>query len=665
MLTLDLKLFGEKAGWSRLPPDIARREFHLTASSSQFPGALLPAISPNGEVFWYTAAASHAQWRELQPLLLAYAGPTVTTFNGQAALPDPNVPAEEVFRAAGIETIAILKPSREALGFASQALHRLCRALDMRPISAPYVPETTGNILSQLEMSLAAGDRAEADRILEQLREEFRLDTLNLHFLEVRVLSWFGEWTQLVKADWFAELCVARKPAVVASAMLEALWHAYLESHAANAEQFAAQYRSSVQLYARPLLAQAAPRASDIIERLRVLEAPVPVTPDSPAERAQELLDQAAEAPSNERLASASAAIDALPLASREKLIGSAAAQQALAETGSIEGPFPRDCLSWLAALADPSFDGAVASAREGMTVWPIDQISGVERARPIAEKLLQVGLTAGLAKDRLMESLPSLVLWVKRDADYPRPSLGEIYEALLQLLAIIERRNSSTREAAADLLDAILRVGTTQTTYRQLLADIGGLLDEGAGQSTVYWLIDVADVLLQHPAPDANARAEVLSRILSSMHPLLARLTGGQRAAYERIAAGAGWPVLPPPVNSGEGGLAAEFGGKTIAIYTLTESAGQQAQAALRALLPGAHVECSHDHVASPRLTRLARDADIFVVAAASAKHAATDCVSRHRGTKPLLYAAGRGFSSIVRAVEEYLQARLEAHAA
>jgi hypothetical protein len=55
--------------------------------------------------------------------------------------------------------------------------------------------------------------------------------------------------------------------------------------------------------------------------------------------------------------------------------------------------------------------------------------------------------------------------------------------------------------------------------------------------------------------------------------------------------------------------------------------------------------------------LRALAENADLFVVTWLSAKHAATDFIREHRGGRPLLYAQGRGFSSILRAVEDHVR--------
>jgi hypothetical protein len=93
---------------------------------------------------------------------------------------------------------------------------------------------------------------------------------------------------------------------------------------------------------------------------------------------------------------------------------------------------------------------------------------------------------------------------------------------------------------------------------------------------------------------------------------------------------------------------------GKMVALYTLTESAGRQASEALAEAFPSVRIELTSDHVCTPRLKALAHEADLFVVATASAKHAATDCIQRHRAANlRTAYAAGRGATSTLRAVK------------
>src|SRR5205823_4135988 len=169
MLQLDLEAFGRAAGWERLPASVASCNFHLTASDSSFPGAVLPAVTADGQVYWYAAAETGSEWRQLQPLLLAYVGPTVTGFTGRTIIPDLAVAAERMLQGQGVHAMAALVPGEGCLPLATTALDRLRKALEQRPTTTRAVPQTTASILAQLEMSLAAGARAEAMRLLDRL----------------------------------------------------------------------------------------------------------------------------------------------------------------------------------------------------------------------------------------------------------------------------------------------------------------------------------------------------------------------------------------------------------------------------------------------------------------------------------------------------------------
>ena len=191
------------------------------------------------------------------------------------------------------------------------------------------------------------------------------------------------------------------------------------------------------------------------------------------------------------------------------------------------------------------------------------------------------------------------------------------------------------------------------------LIHDMSDMIPQGAGLAGVYWLFDAADIVLRHSAPDAGVRQSFLAQILASLQPVLRLLDLGQRGAYQLVATAAGWPVLPSSTTSQSSSAWLTLQGKTVALYTLTDSAARQAKSAIESLVPNVSVELSADHVCTSRLQNLAHKADLFVVATSSAKHAATDCIMRHRGKAPLAYAAGRGFSSFIRAISEFLDER------
>jgi hypothetical protein len=103
------------------------------------------------------------------------------------------------------------------------------------------------------------------------------------------------------------------------------------------------------------------------------------------------------------------------------------------------------------------------------------------------------------------------------------------------------------------------------------------------------------------------------------------------------------------------EKSLAAALAGKSVAIYTLTEGAARDARDQLRTLAPDLRVDLNHDHVGTRGLAALAARADLFVIAALSATHAATDFIRAIRSSEHLANAPGKGAAGIVRKVEEW----------
>ena len=128
---------------------------------------------------------------------------------------------------------------------------------------------------------------------------------------------------------------------------------------------------------------------------------------------------------------------------------------------------------------------------------------------------------------------------------------------------------------------------------------------------------------------------------------------------ALARLAQELGWTLQSFGIRANDA-VAADFSsrlqGLRIAIYSLTESSSRQAKSAIEEIAPTAIVDCNADHGGTARLRALADNADLFVIAWRSAKHAATDFIRKHREYRPLLFAQGRGSSSILRAIEDHL---------
>lgn len=177
-----------------------------------------------------------------------------------------------------------------------------------------------------------------------------------------------------------------------------------------------------------------------------------------------------------------------------------------------------------------------------------------------------------------------------------------------------------------------------------------------------VDWLIDVAELTTLYGCPNLTSRTNLLIQIIATISHLASRLSTAQLSILNDLATMLGAPdafaaLKETAPEAPPSDLAESLRGFHVAIYTLTESVGQRVAHTLTNLYPGIQVDLSHDKGSNPRLVELARNADLFVIAWRSAKHAATDAIRQKRPSdRPTIYAPGKGSSSILAEIENHL---------
>ena len=172
----------------------------------------------------------------------------------------------------------------------------------------------------------------------------------------------------------------------------------------------------------------------------------------------------------------------------------------------------------------------------------------------------------------------------------------------------------------------------------------------------TAYDIFEFLEIASDCPIINEEALHDATVAVVSAARGHLDRLTSGQRLAYSHISAQIGWTIESDDLDStDEDPMTTTLSNLSVGIYTLTESAGRKARDVLMSLASDIKIELNHDHEATAKLGALVARVDLFVVAWASAKHAATNYIKSRRGSKPLIYAAGKGASSLIRVIEEF----------
>ncbi|GAU81826.1 protein DpdD [Bosea sp. BIWAKO-01] len=685
-----------------LPPAlaVAVNTILSTLTDEHFPGALFPGSLDGDQAHVVVIANSRSQWRALRPLLISFAGPTVTSFDGRSTALSTGTPTERFVRDLDPAVTAIIRlPANPRLKeTALRALARLPETLRKAPRPQAAFTVATSTLLARFQDRLNVLARADAIAILEQMRAELRLDALNLQFLEIQLHAAFEDWRAIGAMQGFIPLCAARKPPGIAAALLETLFHTRLRGafEAGDLAALRSSYRDSARPIARPMLGVPQPpplgAGCGIIYGLEALESEDPaltaLARDDPHQSpllanalfasGSQTAPVADKAPSDLAAAQISLAsteanetLDNLRLAremlarlgpeARRALLSQAPFEDIWDETAEIaDAPIvPRDWAEWFEAIKDPAFTQALEIARRGKDEWPIDDQALDPTAVARLAQSLQYASETAIGSERIAAALPLLVAWFLRDPHFPRTSLSRFYSDILTLFALDSRRGNGVYESAGLLACALIESGLRAPDYRAVLDDIDEIIGQALGTDVVYWVLEIVDCTVRFSTPDEGARLHFWHKCLRRFEGVEAHLRELQRLSLRRLAGALGWPTTafatPPAAQAGHVSLSAALENQRIGLYSLTGSATRQAQIVLQELCPSVIVDISHDHGGTTPLRALSENADLMVITALSAKHAATDFIRQHRGDKPLAYAQGRGFTSIVRAVEEF----------
>jgi hypothetical protein len=250
--------------------------------------------------------------------------------------------------------------------------------------------------------------------------------------------------------------------------------------------------------------------------------------------------------------------------------------------------------------------------------------------------------------------------------AEQPEFSFRPIWDALLQRMALEQGFSVGDWGVTESLSMAILQANCSDSTAVNTMEALNLIWETHGGLQNIVWSLDVLDQLVVLPNAITEQREAFFYRVYATFKQFQRRvdenLAGFFRLLCEDLDKLAEFKDLFPSFGQAptDGSISEtdllkqKIQGKVIGIYTLTESSGLRAQQFLQNWLPGLDVRVSNDHGGSDHLRNVARQSDYLIVAAKSAKHAATDFIKAERPTdkSPLIYPSGKGSSSIVDAI-------------
>jgi hypothetical protein len=599
----DLPLtLGPILGWSDRgggKADLLRRIL-ASVSDPALPGGVVPVVD-GAEIRFYACARTLALWERFRPILTAYVGVTITDFDGGITPPREGDPVADVLRAGGVELISVIRPRDGTARMAVDALVALVDTLRAAPPETEFAPRSTAQLLTLFRLAIAAEDRQTAEASIAVLREQMRLDAMNLAFLEVQLYASMGDWQGLRGRWFFDQLCNSRRTPRVTAALAETLYWCDIgpEIEDKDGHALVALFRErclgtfgrlftvvppnpSTPVTIMFLLAAASGTVSDhatarslvsgvlqpgtgpdLVRDIAIrlfgdailAETPrqPPATGSTPAleEIIAGLEPGVAPTPAQARTAiraayalqsicAASRVIDAVRLLNggqRAKLLGDRA-------TAAIWD----DLLAAAGGDAAPATWGAFLAAAPNMAYeearrWAEAAVLEI----PIASELdtpagvadLITGLQRSFSESEVgfYAVLPHLLEWVRSDPGWPNIAYADLYSEILTLLILGRGRAGDVASAVGVLLNGLLGIGMSGLQYQQVLGELAAWLPTAVASRALDPLLDLADVVANNPCPSAEVRDRFWSSILAAISPHSGRLSPVQIAALQDLS--------------------------------------------------------------------------------------------------------------------------------
>ena len=259
------------------------------------------------------------------------------------------------------------------------------------------------------------------------------------------------------------------------------------------------------------------------------------------------------------------------------------------------------------------------------------------------------------------MISLPNFLRYFLQEGRGEREFLP-IYKASLILVACSESFGGSDWSTAQTLLDAVLTAGANNEEYQGTIDALSLIWSTHGSVHHLDWGLDTLDLLATKKACAPDPREKFVLGLQETFRAGYRRVARHQWETFKVLSSDLGkddqFNALNPPAFevgvTTNGELLPNLSGRKVGIYTLTESAGWHAATALKRMFPGIDVRLNNDKVSTTSLVSLSRECERLIVATDSSKHAATDALkaNRPKGADPLIYASGKGSSSIISAL-------------
>jgi len=672
---------------------------------------LLPA-RVESKTRWYGIAGSDRDGRLLTEEMASWLGPPLGELACGVERPGDAVDEKaSLLAGSGVLLRTVVTP--EWQGESRENVRSLVDMWTLTPERGSDAPRPVGRVLRYFYEAIAARDRNSATDALEEIRAGGLLSATNIRFLRVELLGRLGTPDELRSDPLLTDVALLRRPPAVSDHLARAADALYIPPDAeSQGNEVWRSIASAIEevwpgLVAHPsqvrsvhgarclalseLLAEHPRRG--VIDSLRStwsddalvagVVASLDDAPDqAPAETAVpvgasavlghyndgdfELVLDVAELIKPDRgvatvsmhaalnLGDALAAARAVAIVDRLDEV-----ERATLLSQAVEGVFhaqlvernqgteiPEGWIDWLRREWPdrPDLLGDWSSA------WGTGALISEEASDLLAEELLDA--LHDDRRGRVRNGLPALVRWLVSDG--LRPSSIPLAVTVLDIM-LGSDPGRAERLAALDLLGEVLLVGCSVDEYQTVVVALREQLAR-LGPREVDWLASMLDIQLISAIPDVALRDQLFADALGVAVSWVERVEATELVLLRKLFTDVNLSFDIPPTADTDAQASREVKSfRRVGIYSLSESAAQNAARWIRDDWPDVDVRLSHAHSNNSELEGLVSSCDVVLMQTSHAKHAATIAIERSIEPSRLVRVNGRGATSLLRGLLDW----------
>ena len=536
---------------------------------------VLPRWHLSNEIEWYAISFSQKQMRELRDNIIAFVGPSYSTFRGHIVHSDPLDSIEQgvkeftdgnYFKFSTPSNTKDKVKNREIQEKLRKTLELMCIVWKNRPPGGLEINRPTGDILREFGMALLAGNQQSARETLRFLSENYRLDAVNLCFLEVQLYERFQEWDEIIRLCEYNNLLYVRRTPAVTRSIIRAIYQKEIKPFENDdINSLIMHFREKVHPQYNLLFKVRGKMTSPEVLKCFMLKA-VSIDPTDPAlcdeilsitdldKNDLEFLKKIAgtlKVPDTEDMGdSLVLARESLLRGDFERTFGYAVKSPSNKEQVSIllncafeiqtleskqiarqafDSLTPSDQKILLKTRTNRNFHDYTCEDKE--ETIPGDWLSWIQflSNKPNREKAIEIarqGTIEWSIKDFLAQpgkifkmnrllndltpeseeivynALPYFVEFFQDDIKWPRKEFTEIYQTLQLILAGNTRGGRDDLEVFNSLAEIQLILGISEENFKDIIVFGKELIDEFGSPILVDWILDLMELFIIYPTP-------------------------------------------------------------------------------------------------------------------------------------------------------------------